>query len=55
MNKYIGPREVWAHPMTEYDAIAAGIHPKSEDGLLKADYKITQPVPSGRVLEYWME
>lgn len=56
MNKYIGPREVWAHPMTEYEAIAAGIHPKSEDGhVLRAGYKITQPVPNGRALEYWVD
>lgn len=56
MKKYIGPREVWAEPMTEYEAIAAGIHPKPEDGhVLKAGYKITQPVPNGRVLEYWVD
>lgn len=56
MKKYIGPREVWAEPMTEYAAIEKGIHPKSEDGhVLKAGYKITQPIPNGRVLEYWVD
>lgn len=42
--------------MTEYEAISAGIHPKSEDGhVLRAGYKITQPVPNGRALEYWVD
>lgn len=42
--------------MTEYEAIAAGIHSKSEDWhVLRAGYKITQPIPNGRVLEYWVD
>lgn len=42
--------------MTEYEAIAAGIHPKSEDGhVLRVGYKITQSIPNGRVLEYWVD
>lgn len=56
MKKYIGPREVWAEPMTEYAAIEKGIHPKSEDGhVLRAGYKVVLPIPNGSVHECWID